>query len=175
MIDIWGKIARKYEKEPPIAGYDILNESWVYNSFVRDLDGSQVDAFYLKVITAIRRVDPNRMIFLEPANMHTFMFPLKENIVWSPHYYPLSFAPKYYPQNITVLEADLAAKYKTFVLEMGSPIWIGEFGAFMKDPSNTLWVQDAVKLFSKYQIGSAYWAFHGTSDSLVLAALFPAS
>ena len=129
----------------------------------------------MKVIKSIRTVDSNHMIFLEPANMHTSTFPLKENIVWSPHYYPLSFAPKYYPQNITILEADLAAKYKTFVLEMGSPVWIGEFGAFMKDPSSTLSLQDAVKLFAKYQVGWAYWAFHGSSESLVLASLFASS
>jgi hypothetical protein len=51
-------------------------------------------------------------------------------------------------------------------------MWIGEFGAFMKDPSSTLYLQDAVKLFAKYQVGSAYWAFNGRGENSVLASLF---
>ena len=160
MIDIWAEIARKYA-EPTIAGYDILNEPWVYSSILRDLDGSHVDAFYLKVITAIRRVDRNHILFVEPTNMHSFTFPLKRNIVWSPHFYTLSFAPRYYPSNVTLLEADLAAKYQKFVVEMGSPMWIGEFGAFMRDGSSEEeWVRVAVSVFNKYQIGWAWWAFN---------------
>lgn len=52
------------------------------------------------------------------------------------------------------------AKYKTFVLEMGSPMWIGEFGAFMKDGTDQNWLQDAKELFEKHQIGWAWWAFN---------------
>ena len=95
------------------------------------LNATTIDAFYAKAIQAIRGIDKNHIIFLEPANMYSKTFPVKDNIVWSPHYYPLSFAPKYFPHNITILEADLAAKYGKFLLEMGSPMWIGEFGAFM--------------------------------------------
>jgi hypothetical protein len=91
--------------------------------------------------------------------MNTFKFPLKRNIVWSPHFYPLSFAPSYFPENATRLEADLAAKYAKFVLELGTPIWIGEFGAFMKDDSHVDWLKDATRLFGKYQLGWAWWGF----------------
>jgi len=85
--------------------------------------------------------------------MNTFKFSLKRNIVWSPHFYPLSFAPSYFPENATRLEADLAVKYAKFVLELGTPIWIGEFGAFMKDDSHVDWLKDATRLFGKYQLG----------------------
>jgi len=36
---------------------------------------------------------------------------------------------------------------------MGSPVWIGEFGAFMKDASSEQWLQDAVALLNERQIG----------------------
>jgi hypothetical protein len=119
-----------------------------------------VNTFYAKAITAIRKVDVSHLIFLEPANLYTPTFPLKENIVWSPHFYVLSFALKYYPKNITLLEADFAAKYKKFVVDRGGPMWVGEFGAFMKDSdSSQRWLQDAIKTFNKYQTGWAWWAF----------------
>ena len=87
---------------------------------------------------------------------------------------PLLCTLFYFPQNVSILEADLAAKYKTFVLGMGSSMWIGEFGAFMKDRSTTLWLQAAVNLFAKYQVGSVYWAFYGKSDNYsLLTSLFP--
>ena len=150
LVKVWKEIARTYANEPTIVGYDILNEPWVYTSVIPDLNATHVDEFYLKVIKAIREVDPNHIIFLEPANMHSHSFPLKENIVWSPHFYPLSFESRYFPENVTVLEADLAAKYRKFVVEMGSPMWIGEFGAFMKYWSSQEWLRDAIQLFNKY-------------------------
>lgn len=156
---MWSEIARTYANEPAIAGYDILNEPWVYTSVIPYLNATYVDNFYMKVIASIRSVDPNHIIFLEPANMNTFKFPLKENIVWAPHFYPLSFESRYFRDNVTTLEADLRAKYDRFVLQLGSPVWIGEFGAFMKDMSRDYWLEDATQLFDKYQVGWAWWAY----------------
>jgi hypothetical protein len=91
--------------------------------------------------------------------MNTFDFPLKENIVGSPHSYPLSFAPKCFPDNITILEADLTTKYERFVVKLGSPMWIGEFCVFMKHEGTHNWARDAVALFNKYQLGWAWWPY----------------
>ncbi len=55
-------------------------------------------------------------------------------------------------------EADLAAKYQTFVLGSKIPMWIGEFGAFMTDASTDNWLRDVKRLFDKYQVGWAWWA-----------------
>ena len=76
-----------------------------------------------------------------------------------PHFYTLSFASHYYPSNVTLLEADITAKHQRFVVEMGSPMWTVEFGAFMKDSSYNNWLKDAVRLFDKYQVGWAWWAY----------------
>jgi hypothetical protein len=174
LTNVWTKVALRYAKEPTIAGYDILNEPWIYNSVIPNLNASHVDSFYVKVIESIRTVDSNHTIFLEPANLHTNSFPLKDKIVWSPHFYPLSFAPHYHPLNITVLRADLDAMYKRFVLEMGSPMWIGEFGAFMQDASSEQWLRDAVALFNEYQVGWAWWAYSRTRGGLTFTNLVKA-
>jgi endoglycosylceramidase len=174
LTNVWTKVAQRYAKEPTVAGYDLLNEPWVYNSIIPNLDASHVDSFYVKVIESIRTVDSNHIIFLEPANMHTDAFPLKKNIVWSPHLYTLSFAQRYYLSNVTVLEADIAAKYEKFVVEMGSPMWIGEFGAFMQDASSEQWLRDAVALFNKYEVGWAWWAYSRTGERLTFAFLMKA-
>lgn len=175
-IAIWSKIAQRYAKENAVGGYDVMNEPWIYNSVNSNLTASHVAEFYANVIRSIRAYDPNHIIFLEPANMQDFTFPVKDNIVWSPHFYPLSFGRQYSQDNITFLEADFAAKYKKFVLEMGTPIWIGEFGAFMRDTSsNQKWLHDAVTVFDKYHVGWAWWAYYGGADSSTLIFLHNAA
>lgn len=159
LTEVWRNVARRYANETTIAGYDILNEPWVYTSIIPYLDGSDVNDFYVRVIKSIRTVDLNHIIFLEPANMFATEFPLKDRIVWSPHFYTLSFATRYHQSDVSLLEADIDAKYQKFTEEMGSPVWIGEFGAFMNDVSSQQWLRDAVRAFSKYQIGWAWWAF----------------
>jgi len=161
-FQVWTEIARRFVNEPSVAGYDILNEPWIYTSVIPYLDATYLDVFYLKVIKAIRTVDSNHIIFLEPANMNTFRFPLKENIVWSPHFYPLAYASVYSSNDVGRLDADLEAKYKQFVLGLGCPMWIGEFGAFMNnEKSRNDWLRDAVKVLDKYQVGWAWWAYSG--------------
>jgi endoglycosylceramidase len=158
LVNVWTNIASRYANETTIAGYDILNEPWIYTSIIPALNASYVNDFYARVIRSIRTVDQNHIIFLEPANMYPLNFPFKENIVWSPHFYALSFETLYHQSNGGLLEADMAAKYQKFVVEMGSPMWIGEFGAFMKYGSDVEWLQDALRAFSKYQVGWAWWA-----------------
>jgi endoglycosylceramidase len=164
---VWKNIASRYAKEPTIAGYDLLNEPWVYTSLIPQLSATHINSFYIKVTEAIRSVDSYHLIFLEPANMNTFNTSFDGEIVWAPHFYAWSFAQEYYPENQTILEADLAAKYQTFVLNSKLPMWVGEFGAFMRDQSSEHWLEDAKTLFDKYQVGWAWWAYpdtgHGNS------------
>jgi endoglycosylceramidase len=158
LVMVWKNIVSHYAKEPTIAGYDLLNEPWVYTSVIPELNATHIDSFYIKAAEAIRSVDPYHLIFLEPANMNTFNTSFDNKIVWAPHFYPMSFDSKYYPDNLTDLEADLAAKYQKYVQQSGIPMWIGEFGAFMADGSASNWVRDAKNLFDKYQIGWAWWS-----------------
>jgi endoglycosylceramidase len=164
LVVVWENVATHYANEPAIAGYDLLNEPWVYTSIIPSLNATHVDSFYTRVTEAIRSVDPYRLIFLEPANMNTFNTSFDSKIVWAPHFYPWSFAQEYYPQNRTILEADLEAKYQTFVLNSKVPMWIGEFGAFMKDQSAEQWLEDAKSLFDKYRVGWAWWAYGVPTD-----------
>jgi endoglycosylceramidase len=158
---VWQRLAQVYANETTIAGYDILNEPWVYTGAVRNVNSTYVYGFYAKVMNAIRKVDSYHIFFLEPSNVETpgSMAPLKGKIVWSPHFYALSFFAKYYPQNFTLLEADIRAKYDLYVNKYQSPMLIGEFGAFMKDESYKQWLRDALGLFSKLQISWTWCAY----------------
>jgi aryl-phospho-beta-D-glucosidase BglC (GH1 family) len=158
LAKVWTEIAKQYANETAIAGYDIFNEPTVYIYNSQGANASSVTNLYVKFVNDIRSVDRNHIIFLEPANTKIHKFPIKENIVWSPHFYTLSFSAKYYHENATALAAELSQDYQTFVVEMQAPMWIGEFGAFMRDNSRINWLRDATSLFEKYQVGWAWWA-----------------
>ena len=50
LVKVWRNIARRYANESTIAGYDILNEPWIYTSINPDLDASNVNDFYVRAI-----------------------------------------------------------------------------------------------------------------------------
>ena len=50
-------------------------------------------------------------------------------------------------------------------------MWIGEFGAFMNDGSSQQWLRDALRVFNKYQLGWAWWAFD-SRDGRIPSALY---
>jgi len=166
LINVWFRIAQYFANESAIAGYDILNEPQHL------MAPTPVEQFYIRTISAIRSVDPNHIIILEPANVYIdpSKFPMRDNIVWSPHFYPLSFFPTYMHENIAVLRADIEHKSKRY-LDAGVPLWIGEFGAFMKDGTAQNWLQDAKGLFEEYQVGWAWWAYYGNAPQSVPSAL----
>jgi len=157
LSQVWRWVASIYANEPTIAGYDLFNEPWSYTLMDSNMTAKYVHEFYLNVIESVRDVDLNHMIFLEPIGTNSLNITLEKSIVWSPHFYPLAFTPTYFAENVTLLEADLAAKYRKFVIEFAKPMWIGEFGAFMKDDSYINWLHDAIGLFDRYQIGWAWW------------------
>jgi endoglycosylceramidase len=172
LADVWQRIAQGYANETTIAGYDIINEPWLY---APNANSTYLDAFYDRVMQSIRKVDTNHIFFLEPSNIPDANPPFKERIVWSPHFYANAFYQKYYPQNFTMLQADIAAKYRRYVIGYGAPMWIGEFAAFMTDGSYAEWLRDATTLFNMYNVGWAWWAFydqgaeaHSVSDSIRL-------
>lgn len=160
LAGVWRNVAKHYANEPTIAGYDILNEPWAFREEDANLQARQVTQFYNALGRLIREVDPNHILFLQPAVQNTHSSPVNDaNVVWSPHFYARSYADTYSHDSLNVLEADLLSKYKEFVVGMGSPMWIGEFGAFMKDKTRLTWLQDAKDLFDKYRLGWAWFVF----------------
>lgn len=162
LITVWTKIAAIYKNESAVAGYDLFNEP--YCDF-----GSSVSEFHIQAATAIRAVDPNHILFIEPADVGVgegtdSNIPI-ENIVWSPHFYTLSFASTYDHSQMPVLQAEMATIYDKFVVRFGTPVWVGEYGAFMEDGTDRIWFEDVVSLLKQYQLSSAWWAFYGPCGS----------
>jgi endoglucanase len=129
---LWEKISERYKDNPWVAGYDPLNEP-------SDPSGMLLDSFYQRVVTAIRAIDPDHIIFLEgnrfSRDFSNFGPPIP-NVVYTLHDYP---APGFinggaYPGftrneyfDKSVLHDKLIQTCQ-YMLENQTPIWVGEFG-----------------------------------------------
>ena len=129
---LWEKIAERYKDNPWVAGYNPLNEP-------SDPSGILLNAFYQRVVTAIRAIDPEHIIFLEGNRFSrdfSMFGPPLPNVVYSLHDYP---APgfinggsypgltrgEYFDREVLGKKLMQTCQY---MLENGTPIWVGEFG-----------------------------------------------
>ena len=80
---LWEVIAERYKNNPWVAGYNPLNEP-------ADPTGKLLDVFYRRVVAAIRKVDPEHIIFLD-GNRYSQDFsmlgPPIPNVVYTLHNY----------------------------------------------------------------------------------------
>ncbi len=129
---LWEKIAERYKDNPWVAGYNPLNEP-------SDPSGVLLNSFYQRVVTAIRAIDSEHIIFLEgnrySRDFSMFGTPLP-NVIYTLHDYP---APgfinggsypgftrgEYFDREVLCNKLMQTCQY---MLENGTPIWVGEFG-----------------------------------------------
>jgi aryl-phospho-beta-D-glucosidase BglC (GH1 family) len=129
---LWEIIAKRYKDNPWVAGYDPLNEP-------SDPSGVLLNSFYRRVVSAIRAIDPEHMIFLE-GNRYSRDFSMFDspmpNVVYTVHdytapgfinggSYPGLTRGEYFDRH--VLYTNLL-KMCEYMLENQTPIWVGEFG-----------------------------------------------
>jgi len=137
-IDLWKKLAERYVDETWIGGYDLINETNWNNPSLKQL--------FDNIISAIREVDQNHLIFIEGnwfANTHDGLWPFNDDNV------ALSFH-RYWCDNTV----DTFIHYLEMRNDLNVPLWMGESG----ENSNE-WYADAVKLLEEYKIGWAWWTW----------------
>jgi hypothetical protein len=167
-VRLWEVLANHYKDNPWVAGYNPLNEP-------SDPTGERLDPFYRRVVKAIRNVDPEHMIFLEgdhfARDFTGFGSPLP-NTVYSIHNYavPGFIDGGDYPGISWGQYYDKSALRKQLVntcqymLEHGTPIWIGEFGPVYtgdqrKDAMRYQILQDQLSLYQEIGASWSLWTY----------------
>jgi len=165
---LWEIIADRYKDNPWVAGYDPLNEP-------SDPSGEIIARFYQRVVAAIRKVDPDHIIFLE-GNRYSQDFsafgPPLPNVVYTLHNYaipgfidggdyPGISRGEYFDK--TVLR-DKLLRSCHYMLENRTPIWIGEFGPVYtgdseKDAMRYQILEDQLSLFKELDTHWCLWTY----------------
>jgi len=138
VINMWKAIADRYKDNSVVAGYDVLNEP----VFVADAD--VFSKFYVDLISAIRSVDENHVIFLEGdewakdySKFNLDALETLDNLAWSYHLYPVNvlidykdseWNPQHYRDEVNKILSTMPYDF---------PIWCGETGIHLPSDDNT--------------------------------------
>jgi len=147
MTEIWVKIARKYQNEPIIIGYDIVNEP-IAHYFNDELDVLNHELFllYKRIVNEVRKVDKQHAIFLNGSvwstNFDVFEEIIDDNIVYEFHKYWFDVK-----QEEIQTYLDFSGKHQV-------PIYIGETGE-----NTDQWVEEFRLLLDKNAINWAFWPY----------------
>ncbi|TCZ73013.1 glycosyl hydrolase family 5 [Flaviaesturariibacter aridisoli] len=149
-VALWTRLAERYAREPWIGAYDLINEpNWNFSNpqdrnGCNDSSNAPLRAFYMRLTTAVRRVDKNHLVIIEGNcwgnNYRGVLPPWDSNMALSFH--------KYWNDNNEGAIAGIADLRKRY----GIPVWMGESGE-----NSNAWFRDAVELLERHDIGWAWW------------------
>jgi endoglucanase len=144
-VHVWKAIASRYRSEPTVIGYDLLNEP--IPPFVdKERLNPLLEPLYRRLVTAIREVDTNHIVFLGGAqwdtNFGVFGPPFDSKAVYTFHKYWCDTTQE------TVQE------YVDFREQYGVPIWMGESGE-----NRAEWISSFRRLQERNNIGWCFWPY----------------
>ena len=175
-VALWAEIARRYSGDPTIAGYNLLCEPVTANVPL-------LNEFYLAAIRAIRRVDPDHLIMLDPnlwardiGSLHDELFADPQVMPTLHHYFSenAAFASlSNYPAVVNGKHFDRAALERTLdgkydQRRVPRPVMAAEFGVSRTD-SQPFAVQlaitrDLVSIFEERGWGWSMWCYKDLRD-----------
>jgi endoglucanase len=168
VVHLWEVMAERYRDQPWVAGYDLINEP-------ADPTGKMVYPYFKRLKDAIRKVDPNHLLFLEGNSYSTdfdIFTEVWDQVVYTNHDYaePGFIHGGDYPGttrgryiNRDTLEQDFLQKSE-FMLAHHIPIWVGEFGPVYtgnpeKDEMRYQVLKDQLAYFQKYRVSWCIWLY----------------
>jgi len=145
-VNLWVKLATRYQDEPAVAGYDLLNEP-LPSGAPTDYR-PQLEPLYQRITQAIREVDKKHIIILEGANWandwSVFTTRFDDNSVYQFHYYCWD--------NPVVLKS--IAQYVAKRDRLNAPVWVGETG---ESQDAIYWA--TTEYFEQNNIGWSLWPY----------------
>src|SRR5882672_1908611 len=144
-VNLWRKIAARYRNEPTVIGYDLLNEPIAHYFDAANLN-PKLEPLYRKIVSGIREVDRNHIIFLGGAqwdtNFKVFGPPFDRKLVYTFH--------KYWMQ----VNQEAIQEYLSFREKYNVPVWMSESGENTDE-----WIDSFRKLLEAHNIGWCFWPY----------------
>jgi endoglucanase len=168
VLNIWRALANRYRDNAWVAGYEPINEPG-------DPTGEVVERFFPQLLTAIREVDPDHILFLKGnAFGQEFGFyrePMPNTVFIAFDYaIPGAAGSGEYPGESRGHYYDAAELEQTFLSltqqarSTGTPIWMGEFGPVYTgddaiDESRYRVLNDQLSIYRKYGASWSIWTY----------------
>lgn len=144
-VRLWRAIAERYRGNPAILGYDLLNEPIAPYHDVATLN-PRLEPFYKRITTAIREVDPGRIVFLAAgqwsSSFDMFGPPFADNLAYTYHSFWAS------------TKRDAIQRHLNFSARYDVPLFLGETGELTDE-----WNADFRALHEAHGIGWSFWTY----------------
>ena len=176
-VVLWEALASHYRDEPWVAGYDLINEP-------ADPTGERVVPLFRRLMEAVRKVDPDHILFIE-GNTYAREFdgfdPNWNNVVYTNHDYatPGFITGGPYPgvtgdrnYDAATVESDFLRKSE-FMFSHDLPVWVGEFGPVYtgdkkKDEMRYELLKDQLRIYDKYDVSWCIWLYRDLGLQAIL-------
>jgi endoglucanase len=169
VVHLWEALADRFRDEPWVAGYNLLNEP-------ADPSGEVIGPFYRRLESAVRKVDPHHVIFLDGNRYATDFSAFEEtafdHCVYAAHDYavPGIARDSRYPGETRGEHYDRGVLTETFLRRTefmrrtGTPIWIGEFGPVYtgdaeRDEGCLRLLADQLGIYAEHGAGWSLWTY----------------
>ncbi|HEV7747831.1 MAG TPA: glycoside hydrolase family 5 protein [Pyrinomonadaceae bacterium] len=144
-VRIWRKIAARYRNEPTVIGFDLLNEPIAHYFDDANLN-PKLEPLYRKIVTGIREVNRNQLVFLGGArwdtNFKVFGPPFDAKLVYTFHKYWMD------------VNQGAIQEYLDFRDKYNVPVWMGESGE-----NTDQWIDSFRTLLDANNIGWCFWPY----------------
>jgi hypothetical protein len=182
-LTTWQKIAKRYNGNPAVWGYDLMNEPVQRET---PAEGMDYISTQVKASTLIRSIDKKTPIIFEVEDLdspHSFIslspIPIS-NVIYQVHMYdPHSFTHQgvndensgiIYPGKINGILFDkntlkgILQPVRDFQLKYNVPIYVGEFSAVRWASGAAKYLSDCIDIFEEYGWN---WTYHAYRESNV--------
>ena len=158
-IELWRKIAARYDNERAVIGYDLLNEP-IAHYFDTNLLNPNLEPLYRRIVSAIRDVDKNHIVFLGGAqwdtNFKVFGPPFDPKLAYTFHKYWMT------------VNQEAISEYVAFRDKYNVPVWMGESGENTDE-----WIDSFRRLLESHNIGWCFWPYKKLDATSCIASIKP--
>ena len=186
--EAWQRVAALFATDTSVLGYEIMNEPYPgkYALFTTDFETQALAPFYEKIAATIRRVDSSHAIVFEPsvtrANLlHNYntgisstTFPQDfRDLVFAPHYYPLTSGSSISTSDITSLQTTIP-QIAMVSASMKTPYIIDEMGLDHNESNSADYMTALLGELDHEMSNWMFWAygevFNGSGSEILLDA-----
>lgn len=174
-IGAWKYVAERFQSNPRVIGYDLMNEPWagdLVKAFVTgEFERNQLTAFYNRLIPEMRKTETQKYLFFEPAPAPvTFGWPSHlqkindaipgNKLVYAPHCYPLSTheGGPYNASDKKNVKDWHRERKKEVAKHGGIPLMCGEFGLSPGCLDYDVYLKEINGVFDENLWHWAYWS-----------------
>jgi len=162
-------VAMRFRRARGVLGYEIMNEPF---ALAAGGTQAQLDAFHVRVATAIRRADRRHLIVFEPDTIRNVTnqapvpaapFPVP-GAMYAPHIYTGVFDALDFSSGDPALLAPSMERAAAEATGWGAPLLVGEYGIDPASPVANRWITAELDLQDRLRAHSTFWLWEEISS-----------